>query len=180
MSDLAAFLDRAWDALGRGVADGAHPMRTVTLATVGSDGGAEARMVVLRGARRGAGEVETHVDAASAKMDQIAPRATVLAWDPGAQLQLRLRVALRTADADTADERWDAMPQGARRNYGGIPRPGQRLDDPDAYAPGAARERLAVLIGRVDEIDALDLSTTPHARAVFRRNGGFAGEWIAP
>ena len=49
---LAATLDRAWAMLAAGVADRTAPARHPVLATVGRGGGAEARVVVLRGADR--------------------------------------------------------------------------------------------------------------------------------
>lgn len=180
--ELAGLLDRAWTLLEHGAAHGAAATRTLTLATVGTAGGAEARMVALRRADRRAGRLEIHVDAASGKIAEIAaePRGTLLAWDPGENVQLRLRSRLRVGTGPDIADRWEATPEGARFHYGGTPTPGTSIPARTAYRDGAEFERMAVIWADIAEIEVLDLEASPHGRATFAAADGFKGRWIAP
>ena len=161
MSDLAALLDAAWDALLRGVADRDADLRLLTLATAGTDGWPQARTVVLRGADRAAGRLTVHTDRQSAKVAELAadPRATLLGWDAGAALQVRLRV--RVAARDGTAEEWARVPPASRPAYSGDP------------------ARFTVLTATVEAMDLLHLGPV-HRRAVFLRADGWAGVWRAP
>lgn len=183
MSDLTrldATLDQVWYHLACGAAQPGAPARNLVLATVGVDGGAEARMVVLRGADRGAGTLTVHTDAASAKVAEIAatPQATLLVWDPLARLQIRLRARV-TSRAGTEEE-WSAIGDGARAVYGGTPPPGFAIARPEAHEAAPDPARFTVLTARIEEIETLHLGQDRHRRAVFRRTEGFHGTWRAP
>ena len=158
--DLAALLDLAWARIEAGVADPAAAARTPALATAGPDG-PEVRTLVLRAADRGAGTLDLHADAASAKVAQLRadPRAALHVWDAGASLQIRVRGVIELLDGGEADAVWARVPE--------------------AHEPRAERARFAVLRCRADEIEAL-LLADPHRRALFRRADAFAGEWLAP
>jgi pyridoxine/pyridoxamine 5'-phosphate oxidase len=173
-------LEAAWQRLGRGVADRRAAARHPVLATQGRDGGGEARVVVLRAARRAEGRLEVHTDAASTKVAELAaePRATLLVWDARAQLQLRLRARV-TAEPGPAAA-WARMPQSARLAYGGSPPPGAEIPAPEAYAPAAEPDRFTCLACHLTEIEVLELGRDRHRRAVFRRDADWAGRWLAP
>lgn len=183
MSDLTTLegtLGQVWQRLARGVADRRSPARHPVLATVGRDGGAEARSVVLRGVDAAAGALTFHTDLASAKVAEIAaePRGTVLIWDAKAQLQMRLRVELTVRDGTQAE--WAAVPEGAQRVYGGTPAPGAEIARPDAHDSAPDPARFAVVTAQVDAIETLHLGQDRHRRALFRRADGFRGVWLAP
>lgn len=167
-----------WRRLRTGAESGGGS-RVVALATVGGRG-AEARMVALREARVEAAELEVQTDLLSAKVDELRaePRATLLSWEPEALLQARLRVRVEVV-TEGLDGRWAAMPDEARRNHGGLPPPGRPMERAEDYVETRERERLAVLLARVEEIDAVHLGDL-HRRALFSRDDGFAGRWIAP
>ncbi|WP_102108505.1 pyridoxamine 5'-phosphate oxidase family protein [Oceaniglobus roseus] len=179
---LAAWLDRAWRLLEEGVANASAPCRTGVLATAGRAGGAEARWVVLRRAARDLAEVEVHTDSASDKVAELArdPLATLGFYAPDPKVQLRLRLSVRILTGDAVADRWARIPEAARKAYGGEPAPGAPLAAPEDHAPGVSRDRFAVLVGRVDEIDMLHLGADRHRRARFAAADGFAGGWIAP
>lgn len=176
---LSAFLDEAWQRLSRGVADRRAGARHPVLATAGAQG-PEARMVVLRGADRAAARLTIHTDAASGKVAELRadPRATLLVWEPRAQLQIRMRATalLRPGSADE----WARVPEGARRVYGGTPAPGTPIPAPDAHAPAAEPTRFLVVDCTLTEIDLLHLGRSRHRRARFTRADAWAGHWVAP
>ena len=177
---LAALHRDVWQRLRRGVADRRAPARHPVLATQAEAGGGAARVVVLRGADSAAATLEIHTDAASAKMRDLAtdPRATLLVWDARARLQIRLRATVLAAPGDAAA--WARIPQPARRAYGGHPAPGTPIPAPDAFDPAPDPARFTVLTCTVEQIDALRLDDAMHRRALFRREDGWRGQWLAP
>ena len=179
--DLARVLTEVWQALDAGAGDPSAPARFLALATVGTEGGAEARMVVLRGADRGLGTLDIHTDAVSAKIAQLSadPRATLLHWDSAAQRQVRLRVTATLVEGKPAALHWAALPPQVQRRYGGT-LPGEVLTAPEAAQQAADPARFAILSCEISEIETLDLHPRHHRRALFRRADGFAGQWIAP
>lgn len=183
MSDrrtLGGLLDHAWSRLEAGVADASAGARNLTLATV-SHGAPRARTLVVRSADRGAGAVEVHTDLASAKVAELRaePRAAVLAWDAEHALQVRLRAMAEVLSGEAVSDAWERVPDGGRWNYGGEPAPGRPIARPEAYEPGAERGRFAVLRLRVEALEAV-LLEEPHLRALYERDDGFSGRWLAP
>ena len=175
---LASLLDLAWGRIEAGL-EGEAPARQFVLATV-ADGRPAARTMVLRGADRGAGTIETHTDVASPKVAELRadPQAVIHVWDEDASIQIRLRSRVEVVTGPEAHAIWEGVPEGARDNYGGEPAPGEPIERPEDYEPGASRERFAVLRARVDEIDLLSLDD-PALRALYERSDGFAGRWLA-
>ena len=180
MSDPFATLDglwtHLWDRLDRGVASADDPFRLVSLATSGAEG-PEVRTVALRGADRAARTVEVHSDLRTAKVRALDrdPRAQILLWDAGAQLQLRLSVRVEVLRGDA--ERWARVPPEARGNYGTDPAPGTPVAAPEDVTRTPRQARFAALVGTVVAMDAVSLAHDPHRRAMF---DGRAGRWTAP
>lgn len=172
---LTGTLDEAlagiWDRLGA--------IREVVLATCGADG-PEARTVALRGADRAAGEVEMASDTETAKVRALRadPRAALMHWNPADALQLRLSLRVRIVVGDP--ERWAAIPDAGRWNYGAEPPPGTPVASPDAWERPRSRARFAALIGEVRRIDAVLLAEDGHRRAGWDAADGFAGAWLSP
>ena len=175
-ADLGALEAHVWDRLAAGVTDADDPFRLVTLATQGVEG-PEARMVGLRRADRALREVEVHSDLRTAKLAALIrdPRAALLFWDAGAQVQLRLSLDVAVVASDPA--RWARVPEAARLNYGTDPAPGTAIVAPEVLTRRPDIARFAALAGRVRRIDMLSLAHDPHRRAVFE---GGAGRWVAP
>ena len=173
---LDALLMHVWHRLSRGAADADDAFRLVVLATAGAQG-PEARMVALRRADRASGEVEVHSDLRTAKVRALSddPRASILAWDPTARLQVRLTLSVEVAAGDAS--RWDEVPPEARANYGTDPAPGTPVATPEDMARTPSLDRFAVLIGTVGSVDVVSLAHDPHRRAVF---DGAGGRWVAP
>lgn len=179
---LDTMLDQVWFRLRRGVADRDAPARYLVLATAGQGGGAEARMVVLRGADRAEATLVAHTDTLSAKVAELRadPRATLLMWDAKALLQVRLKCEVGVDTGSCVKGYWRGVPEPARRVYGGMPPPGDVLLEPEELVETSAQDRFAVMTFKVREIDALHLSSPKHHRALFGWKDGWAGRWIAP
>ncbi|TRD23330.1 pyridoxamine 5'-phosphate oxidase family protein [Palleronia caenipelagi] len=184
MNNWFATLDgmrtQAWALMAEGVTDGTQPCRLACLATACPDGGASGRMVVLRKADPPVLEVQT--DAASAKIDELTqdPLATLVFWHPGDSLQIRARVRMEILRGPALDPDWEALPEVARLNYGGTPEPGTPLTAAEDYCESVSRDRFAVLRGKVLSLDLVHLGRQMHRRAIYRREDGFAGQWVAP
>lgn len=179
---LAGFHAQAWKRLARGVADRRAAARHLTLATVGLDGGAEARTVVLRAADRADGMLELHTDRDSEKVAELHgnPAASLHVWDSRVRLQIRLRVLIRCLQGALANERWQQVPAVSRWAYGGNPAPGGLIDEPVDYRAGTDGDRFMLLLCTVQSMDLLHLGEGGHRRALFQRADGFAGSWLAP
>lgn len=179
-AELAGTQAQAWHRILRGLADRRAPARHPVLATAGLHGGAEARVVVLRGASRTDRRLEVHSDAAAGKAAEIAadPRATLLIWEAKAQLQIRLRVTVTAIPADP--DRWARVPEAARQVYGGTPPPGTVLEDPADWTGAPTLDRFLALDCALDEMETLHLGPDRHRRALFRAADGWRGRWIAP
>ncbi len=176
---LPETLDRVWQMLGRGVADRRAAARHPVLATTGANG-AEARVVVLRGADRAAATLRAYADLRSAKVADLRadPRATLLVWDAGAHLQMRLRVTVHVSAGSAAD--WARVPPVSARVYGAVPAPGLPVMSPDAVAFTPDAAMFGVLECTLRSIETLHLGEDIHRRALFTAQDGWQGGWLSP
>ena len=174
---LAAFLDLGWSCLECGAVDAEAPARFPCLATVSPEGWPEARSVALRRADRPAGELEVHTDPASDKVAALRanPRAALHIWEPTLRLQLRLSVTVALLTGEAARNRWDDIPDEARRSYGKTPRQGAVIPGPFSYEITAAFEDFAVLLCRLHQIDLVELHEN-HRRATYQAENDWAGD----
>lgn len=158
------------------------PTIQTVLATIGTDGAPQARMVVLRGADRQAGIVNVHTDATSVKITELRgdARASIHLWNDAEQLQIRLRGEMSIASGDNAAQHWARVPDGSRSNYGVVPAPGSRIRTSDAYSRVPDPAKFAVLTMQVAEMDVVHLSDDYHRRASYSRADGWRGQWLAP
>lgn len=177
----------AFALVARGVADRRHPFHTPVLATTGLDGTPQARTVVLRGLEPATRRLRLHTDARAGKVAELAaePRATLLFYDPAAQLQLRLsgRATLHRDDA-LAEEAWAASRDFSRMCYAIEPAPGLPVATPPA-APldsEAGRPHFCVVILHLDRLESLHLAASGHRRARFGWDaaGAPAATWLVP
>jgi hypothetical protein len=148
---LAAVLAQAWALLARGRTDPAHGCHWPVLATVGLDGGADARTVVLRALDPARRELAVHSDAHAGKLGQLnaEARACLVFHDAPGRTQLRARGPIRSHVADDAAARaWATLAPHSRALYAGF-------------------ERFALLRMRVTDLDWLLLDPNGHRRARF-------------
>src|ERR1700712_5151200 len=104
----------------------------MTVATCSSSG-AEARITVLRRVDATRKYVWFHTDARAEKVMQLEayPTASLLFWDAKQQIQLRLTVETRLHTDDyIADDHWQALWIGGRKNYLSEQRPGSEQPGP--------------------------------------------------
>lgn len=181
-TDLDTLYARVWDTVLEGVRDRRAAARFVAFATAGQTGGAEARMVVLRGAEKASGKLFVHTDTLSAKVAELRadPRASLLVWDPAAQLQIRLKAEVGIDTGAVVGHDWARIPETARRVYGNEPEPGGGMNCPEALTVTPDQNRFAVMTCTLREIDTLHLGREVHHRAIYRRRSGWRGHWVAP
>ncbi len=189
--NLEESLRHAWALLVRGAADRRSPLHTVAVATTARDGAPDVRTVVLRAADPDLWQVSFHTDARSRKMEDLArdPRIGIVAYDPGAKVQIRCRgtATCHAGDAEAATA-WARSQTLSRACYAQGPAPGTPLDTPlievpDGQAqPGLGYENFVKVTVSVEEVEWLYLAHGGHRRARFtRRNGGDVHlTWLAP
>lgn len=182
---LEAVLAGAWALLAKAAADPRRPARVIQLATRGMDGAPRLRSVILRGADQATRTLSAYTDRRSGKVAEIAaePRVAVLAWDPGARVQIRLtgRATLHLA-GPARQVAWDAVPPAARRDYAQEDAPGTPCPaPPGAPAHADPARHFAVLTVMVETLDWLRLAPEPHRRAGFILDGDAPrGTWLVP
>jgi len=181
-TDLDALRRKVWEYLVDGAHNPGATARFVAFATAGQTGGAEARMVVLRGADPAAGRLVIHTDTLSAKVAELRadPRASLLVWDPETRLQIRLKAEVGIDTGSVVRPDWEKIPEHARRVYGNAPEPGGTMICPQSLTVLPDPDRFAVMTCTLSEIDTLRLGRDIHHRALFRRRDGWQGRWIAP
>lgn len=180
-NDLTAFLDLAWQRLGRGVADRRAAARHPVLATTSADGWPEARTVVLRSAQRTDNMLEIHTDAASAKVAalRINPRAQLHIWDEKPRLQLRIWAAVEVIRGPGTAMHWARVPEPSRAAYGKAPAQGTPIDQVHAYSEERDPAAFTLLRCHPERIDLVELGDI-HRRAVYARDSDWAGQWLVP
>jgi pyridoxine/pyridoxamine 5'-phosphate oxidase len=170
---------RLWQELLRASVDRHHDWRTPVLATIGLDGLAQARTVVLREVRRASDQLLIYTDSRSPKVAELLaqPIASLLCWSPRLHWQLRLQmrfsVSRHDAEASAAWERVRQSPSAS--DYLAARAPGQRLAE--TPEPWLDAPQLAVLRGEVLSMDWLELSRAGHRRAKLDAQ---RVEWLVP
>lgn len=188
LADAAAHLTRA-------ARDRKSAMHVPVVGTADGD----LRMMVLRACDPGLAVLRFHTDARSPKARMIGPggQASVLAHDPQAKVQIRLRGPARIETAGpVADAAWAAATAFARRCYLAVGAPGSQAAGPTSGLPAEveginpgedqllpARANFAALLIEPTSIDWLYLAHDGHRRAQFARSGpgqDWQGTWVIP
>lgn len=173
----------AWQQLGRGVADRAHPARHPTFATLGQDGWPEARTIVLRAADPSAKVLEVHTDLHSSKIASLRanPRAAFHVWIEKQRLQMRLQTTVTILQGDEVADQWAKVPDPSRQSYGITPAPGTPIKDALDYVKSPDPATFAVLRCQVETMDLVHLGEV-HRRAFWAKAKGrdWHGQWLAP
>ena len=153
--------------------------RFCTLATIGKEG-PEARIVVCRSFDANKLEAHFFTDSATSKVKELRqdPRATLLFWFSAQSLQIRLRGDVTIAQG--RDETWDALPDASKAGYGPTPLPGTQIEQPAARNVTPDITRFSACTFRARSLEALHLDRPHHHRALFTRERGWSGQWIAP
>ncbi len=180
--------------LTRAARDRNSPMHMPVVGT----GDGDLRMMVLRECSEGIGRLRFHTDARSPKAQLIGSGGpvSVLAFDPGDKVQLRLRGTGRIeVHGPSADAAWAAATEFARRCYLAEAAPGTAKPEATSGLPPEvegirptepqllpARDNFAVLLIEPHSLDWLHLAHNGHRRAQFIRSGDGAwqGTWVVP
>lgn len=183
--DLEATRATAFALLARGVADRRHPFHTPVLGSVGADGEPRLRTLVLRGFDAGARTVRLHTDRRSGKAADIAhqPRVSLLGYDPGQRVQIRLSGHATLHDDDAvAEVGWASSRDFSRMCYAVEPAPGQPVaaSPPEPLDPLAGRANFAVIRLVFDRLEWLWLAAGGHQRALFTWNDSPQATWLVP
>ncbi len=195
-SQPLADLERdCWQQLKAALEHKHDPFKNLFLAT-GTADGADARTVVLRQVDAEHKSVWFHTDARAEKVLQLEahPNATLLIWDEGRQVQLRLVVEARLHTDDyVADEHWKNLWVGSRKMYLSEHRPGSEQPAPYPGFPPhlgenlptdreseAGRPNFAVFECRVITLEYLHLSRAGQTRAQFQYEPVAKMTWLAP
>lgn len=167
-----------------------HPLHLVTVATLGADGGPQARTVVLRGFDAERRVLWFHTDSRSPKAAAIARDGRVaLHWyDAAARLQIRISAAAVLHHADSvARAAWEAAQPMSRACYASPTAPGTRLTafPTAAPAPAAADDlglaHFAVVRCRFTAVELLALHASGHERLLLVLDGPVpSGTILAP
>jgi hypothetical protein len=158
--------------------------------------GADARTVVLRKVDADRKYIWFHTDVRAAKVMQFEafPDCTLLFWDEKSQVQLRLMVDTRLHTNDyVADEHWQSIGVGNRKNYLSEHRPGSEQPAPYPGFPAhlgaslpsieeseAGRVNFAVIECRVLTMDYLQLNRSGQIKALFQYEPDAKMAWLAP
>jgi len=183
--ELDALPETLWGVLAEAARPGAHPWRTPVLATR-ARGGAEARIVVLRGVTLPGFELIAFSDVRSPKVAELEahPAATWLFYDPVQKVQLRAHSEVRMHYRDpVAQTYWHRLPGEQRARYGATAAPGSPRTDPNLPPPPEVGDeaQFAVLVATVRALDFLWVGRLPHRRARFRRiRVRWTGSWVEP
>lgn len=196
--ELATLDAHIWSELVRGKVDRRHGFHLPVVASLSSDGGPDARTVVLRevdGARR---LLAFHTDARSPKLQAIRDGGLV-AWvfyDARIKQQVRARGRVTVRRGEESQEAWDRTSLPSRRCYLVPSPPGAPIETPnDGWVTGlrgvnpdlaeseAGRAAFAVVETVVERMDWLFLQARGHLRASLVWNEGaqtFDRTWIIP
>ena len=180
----AETLARIWQELRSACAQRDHDWRSATLATVGLDGGPQARTVILREADEATGRLAFFTDRRSPKVAELGrePRACLVFWCRRLRWQLRVRVQVSLEfDGDAVEATWLRLRDSAAAgDYLAPAAPGTRLAISDgtdradradqgdrADHPRLAEHQLCIARAAIEAIDWLELAAAGHRRAIF-------------
>lgn len=171
-----------WKELGRASKDRHHAWRYPVLATVGGDGAANARTVVLRGVDATRQTLLIYTDARSPKVDELteAPDALFVFWSARLHWQLRVRVTVVIdINGPTAQALWQQVRHSpAAPDYLGSASPGSPCLDAQSGASTADDvNHFALVNANVLEMDWLELGRGGHRRARLLAD---AWQWVTP
>lgn len=164
----------------RAAASARHPLHLVTVATLGADGGPQARTVVLRGFDAERRVLWFHTDSRSPKAAEIARDGRVaLHWyDAAARLQIRMSADAVLHHGDpVARAAWEAAQPMSRACYASPTPPGTRLTafPAAAEAPAAADDlglaHFALVRCRFTAVELLALHASGHERLLLALAG---------
>lgn len=195
--DHDAVLDLLWSKLSGATRDRRSPWHTPAVATIGLDGGPEARVMVLRGADRDKRLLRLHSDNRAGKVAELAanPAVSILLYDPPARLQLRARgTGHFLTGGPEVEEAWRVTQPFSRRCYTAPVAPGTTASRPTSGLPPelesrepslaeseAGRTQFGILLAELHSLEWLFLAHAGHRRGRLDWDGQrWDGRWLIP
>jgi pyridoxamine 5'-phosphate oxidase len=198
-NDLNLSFDKAWQIIEPGATQRISAAHTPVVATIGTDGLPQQRIMVLREADRAKRFLRFHTDARSTKIGEVrsGALASVLMYDPVEKMQLRLTgfVTVQT-DGEGVDDAWLDSTVFARRCYMAEHAPGDLAEMPTSGLPDwiegkkpvesdliDARANFALLWLEIGSIEWLYLANAGHRRARWQWDDAiqnWSGRWLVP
>jgi hypothetical protein len=180
---LYSILEEVWDLLQRGHQDPTSRIRTPVLATLGLNGQANARTVVLRHVEPEGRKLFTNTDSRSPKyLELIAnPQGTFIFFDAETEIQLRIYTEICIhQNNELAYRAWNELSLPGRQIYKTLASPGRPAPKPTSGLPtpqetripknrdhNAGYENFIVLEATAKHLDWLHSSKHGHCRAAF-------------
>lgn len=185
---LGDILPKIWEWLAHGVKEQLPGVGVPVLATVGVNGHANARTVVVRRVDPTTRALFVNTDTRSQKREEIArdPHGTFVFYDSARGVQLRIDTRLRVHhDNALTRSAWDALSAEGKLNYVTTQAPGRPTSEPRLATVDtlvAAYAHFCVIEATATRLDWLQLSTHPHRRAAFSwsAQGRLDATWLYP
>ncbi len=197
--DLDLSLAEAERLIANGARNRKAPAHSPVVATIDAHGRPTQRVMILREVDWPARLLRFHTDTRAEKTRELAANSatSILIYDAGAKIQLRLQGCARTeTESDLAERAWASSTRFARRCYLAETAPGAQAAAPVSGLPKAiegrqpeeselipARANFAVLLFNFDRIEWLYLANSGHRRARWCWDGGtqsWQGSWLVP
>ncbi|MFK7926367.1 MAG: pyridoxamine 5'-phosphate oxidase family protein [Bacteroidia bacterium] len=194
IESLADLHQVCWDQLQTACVDKNHPMREISLATIGEKQSIEQRMVVLRQAERQDRSLITYTDIRANKVAELRqnPQIHYLAWHPKLRLQIRLQgSASLHYDDEIQRSAWQELSYFARTLYSAKIAPGKNIFDfqmgVDAYLHSSEaetepwRQNFVLVKAQIHRLECLVLGREKQLRARFEYNQEpYQANWLVP
>lgn len=186
---------QVWNLLFRATIEHSSPMRTPALATKDDRGIPRVRTVVLRKSETEKRSLYYFTDIRSDKCRELEhqPQASALFWDPRRHIQLRCtgQIDIHHGD-DEAAVFWHDISKHGRKAYATQQAPGTPLStyttglpdnwsELDIAATESYQDNFALLVHRIEGMDALHLERDGHQRAEFHwESNQWRSSWVVP
>lgn len=194
IESLADLHQVCWDQLQKACIDKKHPMREISLATIGEGQSVAQRMVVLRQAERQDRSIITYTDIRANKVAELRqnPQLHYLAWHPKLRLQIRLQAtASLHHDDEIQRSAWQQLDYFARTLYSAKIAPGKNISDirmgVDAYLHPSEVDtepwcqNFVLIKAQVHRLECLVLGREKQLRARFEYSQeSYQANWLVP
>ena len=183
-------LDASFKVLENAIENSRNLFHTPVLSTL-SDSKINSRVIVLRGVDPEKRALRIHTDSRSRKIKDISENsdATLLGYDPGLKIQLKLHGSIDTHYQDKiADLAWRDSQEMSKVCYSVSESPGKKIDDPRNYDVDSENininegyKNFAVINFHFNSLEFLYLRSSGHRRSIHVWEAEeLISNWIVP
>ena len=187
---LKETLDASFKVLENAIENRRNLFHTPVLSTL-SDSKINSRVIVLRGFDPEKRALRIHTDSRSRKIKDISENsdATLLGYDPGLKIQLKLHGSIDTHYQDKiADLAWRDSQEMSKVCYSVSESPGKKIDDPRSYDVDSENininegyKNFAVINFHFNSLEFLYLRSSGHRRSIHVWEAEeLISNWIVP